>query len=239
MTRVSGITIILLTALCVGVHAGELQTFTGVTCVEKPSNDGDSFTVKIPGKKKEYMGRVYCFVSTSAGNDLASMLTAGGFARVKGVGRKTPGGVSREETVQRLRDLETAASMKRCGIWEKSDPDRIVALRAEQRREEEELAKLKKEAAGKVSGEDGPPGEVTRIDVNKASREELETIKGIGPVLAGRIIQARPFKSVDELVRVKGIGEKSLGKMKAYMTISPIEERRPDQNRGSDREPSE
>jgi len=60
-------------------------------------------------------GRVYCFVSTSAGNDLASMLTVAGFARVKGVGRKTPGGVSREETVQRLRDLESAAMMKRCG----------------------------------------------------------------------------------------------------------------------------
>ena len=118
MFRVSGITIILLTALCVGVQADELQTFTGVTCVEKPSNDGDSFTVKIPGKKKEYMGRVYCFVSTSAGNDLASMLTAAEFARVKGVGRKTPGGVSREETDEITKLCCDCRNGSTCAEWD-------------------------------------------------------------------------------------------------------------------------
>lgn len=51
------------------------------------------------------------------------------------------------------------------------------------------------------------------VDVNRASSQELQTLKGIGPVLAERIIQSRlkaPFRSVDELRRVRGIGPKTL-----------------------------
>lgn len=47
----------------------------------------------------------------------------------------------------------------------------------------------------------------TRIDLNYGSVEELESLLGIGPVLARAIIAARPFSSTDELVRVPGIGE--------------------------------
>jgi competence protein ComEA len=45
------------------------------------------------------------------------------------------------------------------------------------------------------------------LDVNTASTEALQGIPGLGPVLAGRIIAARPFKSADELGKVKGIGK--------------------------------
>lgn len=56
--------------------------------------------------------------------------------------------------------------------------------------------------------------EVMKIDINTASSEELQKIADIGPVLAQRIIEARPFSSLDELSRVKGIGEKTLEKIK-------------------------
>ena len=46
----------------------------------------------------------------------------------------------------------------------------------------------------------------TKLDVNAASLAELQNIPGIGPVVAQRIIEARPFKSADDLQRVKGIG---------------------------------
>ncbi len=52
------------------------------------------------------------------------------------------------------------------------------------------------------------------IDINAASQEELEEIVGIGPVLAERIIKARPFYSLDDLKRVERIGEKTLQKIK-------------------------
>jgi competence ComEA-like helix-hairpin-helix protein len=47
-----------------------------------------------------------------------------------------------------------------------------------------------------------------RININTATSEELQAIHGIGPALAERIIAASPFKSADELQRVKGIKEK-------------------------------
>ena len=46
----------------------------------------------------------------------------------------------------------------------------------------------------------------TKLDVNSASLAELQNIPGIGPVVAERIIEARPFKNADDLQRVKGIG---------------------------------
>ncbi len=52
------------------------------------------------------------------------------------------------------------------------------------------------------------------VDINTATLEELDQIAGIGPKYAQAIIDARPFSSVDDLVKVKGIGEKTLGKIK-------------------------
>ena len=47
----------------------------------------------------------------------------------------------------------------------------------------------------------------TMINVNTATKQELMELKGIGPVLSGRIIDARPFAHIDSIrVRVKGIG---------------------------------
>jgi competence protein ComEA len=40
--------------------------------------------------------------------------------------------------------------------------------------------------------------------------DEMEALTGIGPVLARRIIEGRPYRTVDELDRVKGIGQKRL-----------------------------
>ncbi|TSC95024.1 MAG: competence protein ComEA [Parcubacteria group bacterium Licking1014_1] len=66
-----------------------------------------------------------------------------------------------------------------------------------------------------------------KVEINTASLEQLDKIVGIGPTLAQRIIEARPFSSVDDLLRVKGIGEKTLQKIKdqglAYVENSASE----------------
>ncbi len=53
-----------------------------------------------------------------------------------------------------------------------------------------------------------------RVDVNHAGAEELETLPGIGPALAGRIVAYReahgPFRTPAQLMEVDGIGEKKL-----------------------------
>ena len=53
------------------------------------------------------------------------------------------------------------------------------------------------------------------IDINAASPQELQEIIGIGAVLAQRITEVRPFYSLDELLRVNGIGQVILENIKA------------------------
>lgn len=63
------------------------------------------------------------------------------------------------------------------------------------------------------------------LDLNSAGHDELLSVRGIGPVLAERIIDYRsthgPFARLEELLHVKGIGEKSLARLRKYFTVSP------------------
>jgi competence ComEA-like helix-hairpin-helix protein len=62
---------------------------------------------------------------------------------------------------------------------------------------------------------------ITLIDINSATKEDLEKLPYIGPTLAQRIINFRRdrggFKSLADLNRVKGIGEKLLKKISPYL----------------------
>ena len=60
------------------------------------------------------------------------------------------------------------------------------------------------------------------VNINTASAEELSTLKGIGAGTAEKIIKYRemhPFKRVDELMNVKGIGEKKFEKIKEDLSL--------------------
>ncbi len=68
-------------------------------------------------------------------------------------------------------------------------------------------------SAGKIQ-----PGE-SRVNVNTASEAELQRLPKVGPVTAKAIVAARPFKSVDDLDRVKGIGKKTLDSLRPFVTV--------------------
>ena len=61
------------------------------------------------------------------------------------------------------------------------------------------------------------------IDLNRATISELVQLPGVGEVIAKRIVDFReehgPFKRVDDLMKVKGIGEKSLDKIRPYVRV--------------------
>jgi competence protein ComEA len=63
------------------------------------------------------------------------------------------------------------------------------------------------------------------VNVNIAEKETLETLPGVGPVLADRIIAYRqtigPFNTLDDLLAVKGIGETTLDKLRPWITLGP------------------
>lgn len=74
------------------------------------------------------------------------------------------------------------------------------------------------------SPEDGKDTGQSKVNINTATVEELTTLSGIGPSKANAIIEYRQenglFKSVDEMLNVTGIGEKSLEKIRDDITTT-------------------
>lgn len=191
------------------IHFGnEAKTFTEHVLL-KPFTVHTAFASAL-GRSSN--GRVYGFITTDDGNDLASLLVKNGLARTHGIGRQTPDGVSGDEMVERLRVFEISAMLKRVGIWSESDPDQIAELRAKQRSEDQELKGLQSQVKKSQS-----PQSV--LDLNTASKKELQSIKGTGPVLAERIIAGRPYRTVDDLLKVKGIGLRKLENIRPYFVV--------------------
>lgn len=58
-----------------------------------------------------------------------------------------------------------------------------------------------------------------RISVNSASEATLQGVPGIGPVTAQRIVEGRPYSSLEDLLRVKGIGEKTLDGLRDHLRL--------------------
>lgn len=90
-----------------------------------------------------------------------------------------------------------------------AEPSRLVGVPTEREKKPAVGRKIKAELA-------------ERIDVNQATAGELQRLPGIGPTLAQRIVEARTkqhFRSVDDLRRVRGIGAKTLERLRPHVVI--------------------
>lgn len=80
------------------------------------------------------------------------------------------------------------------------------------------------QSASRSSVPTTPASVETPVNLNTATATQLETLPGIGPVTAQRIVEYRQkngsFKKIEELMNVRGIGEASFLKLKALITIS-------------------
>jgi competence protein ComEA len=69
------------------------------------------------------------------------------------------------------------------------------------------------------------PASTAIVNLNTASATDLEGLPGIGAKTAARIMEYRqkngPFKKVEELMNVRGVGEKNFLKLKPQITVAP------------------
>ena len=67
------------------------------------------------------------------------------------------------------------------------------------------------------------PAPTAPINLNTATQAQLETLPGVGPKAAQRILEYRkqngPFKKIEDLMNVKGFGEKTFLKLKPMLTV--------------------
>ncbi|HEX5097513.1 MAG TPA: ComEA family DNA-binding protein [Acidimicrobiia bacterium] len=112
------------------------------------------------------------------------------------------GGATDDADLQRLNLAALVTDGQRIAVPRVGEPDPAPAL------------------GDTVAADGGPTGP---IDVNTATEAQLETLPGIGPSLAAAIVAERekgPFKSVDDLGRVRGIGDARLDQLRELVTVS-------------------
>ena len=169
--------------------------------LEQPFSVSTTFAdARGDGKYKRY----YAFITTSDGVGLGEKLVRNGLARAFGVNRTTPDGKSRDEQKASLQDLELQAAKKGVGVWAATDWESLPIERRRERVEEAEL---------ELATDNQPLSADEKIDPNSAPRDELMRLPGIGEVLANRIIENRPYRTIEEVGRVEGIGASKLKKI--------------------------
>ena len=78
-------------------------------------------------------------------------------------------------------------------------------------------------AQGKPAAAPSKPAPTAPININTATASDFEALPGVGATTAARIVEYRqkngPFKKIEELMNVRGLGEKNFLKLKPQLTV--------------------
>ena len=157
--------------------------------------------------------RYYAFVETHDGRDLGHLLIEQGLARIHGKTRPAPDGRPSHTVLEELQDLRIIALLNRAGIWQSTQPGILAEMRERQREEAQKLKEFRQKVA-KIRTRDDQP-----LNLNSASKKELQQIPGVGPVTAIKITDGRPYQSIDDLLKIPGIGPKTVEAISPYVTV--------------------
>jgi DNA uptake protein ComE-like DNA-binding protein len=208
---------------------------------EKLSQPFTVFTHMTDAMGRSKMERFYAFVQTKDG-DLGEQLVRNGLGRNYGFKAVPPGLKNSRLEVEKLQQFEDEARQEKIGGWgvdagrlntraQKPAPFSVFVAEKNVRARTLPLANtfhrisapppVSPSAVTVVSTEAKKSHakekiELGRIDINTATDKELRMIPGIGPVMAARIIAARPFRSADDLKKVNGIGDKKYARIRPY-----------------------
>ncbi|MTI87455.1 MAG: hypothetical protein FH748_05750 [Balneolaceae bacterium] len=189
------------------VYAGaDSADFYSVAAAEYVRNVLEGRKVRISGINDEMPGSYYNsfygyihFDDNGTVRSLNKLLLEQGYARYSGFGRQQP------DSIRTFKAYESNAKLKKAGFW-KFPPK--IGLRV--------LRTKELEGGGAVNL-------VFPININTADAATLQLLPGIGPAYAKRIIEYRTengsFKTVQEITNVKGIGPKTLQKLRPIIIL--------------------
>jgi competence ComEA-like helix-hairpin-helix protein len=208
---------------------------------EKLSEPFIIFTHMSDAMGQSKLERFYAFVQTKGG-DLGEQLVRNGLARSYGFKAVPPGLRNSRLELEKIQQFEDEARQEKIGGWgvdagrlnvhpQKPAPFSVFVAEKTARPQAAPLANrfsrisatpALSPSAAMVRPVEAKKShakekiELGRIDINTATEKELKMIPGVGPVMASRIIAARPFRSADDLKKVNGIGDKKYAKIRPY-----------------------
>jgi DNA uptake protein ComE-like DNA-binding protein/endonuclease YncB( thermonuclease family) len=208
--------------------------------MERLSEPFTAFTHMSDAMGQSRLERFYAFVQTTQG-DLGEQLVRNGLARVYGFKTLPPGLRESRAESAKLQQFEDTARQEKVGAWgvnvgrlnvRAASPSQFTVFAPAEKRQSRAtpatspaVLSSTPNSAVQIPSPDTPATHASRakentpfghIDVNTATEKELRTLPGIGPVMASRIIAARPFRSADDLKKVNGIGDKNYARIRPY-----------------------
>lgn len=108
------------------------------------------------------------------------------------------------------------------GLKKEADLDKINLAKRLEDEEKIYIPKVGEDIEVDMTDFQSAFGEVGKVNINTCSKEELLSLPGIGEVIADRIIKYRegnPFKRIEDIMNVSGIGEKKFEGIKDMITV--------------------